>query len=288
MISLPFMAWIGVVIIQAVIHFVIIRRRRKKLSLILEGESGIINGAVDVVYLSNENTDSSVHIRKYDNDDHVEGQDDDEHEALADTDECDLNDDEQQRIRSLSERLPVLEPRNSRLEALDNGTRVEIEQVSTIHSVDNYLSDAHIHDEDVYPCCSRMASSLLEAQKSYCDDDDINDHDSDCANIGDYDSDCDNIDDDEQWRYELVKQYYAPSAESILTIASRSNLEPDGQRLEPVEIVEDSTRMLNDSLERRQSSLLNSHVNNVDDVDERLTFPSSTSPFYAIPSISCA
>lgn len=293
MISFSFMAWIGVVIIQAVIHFVIIGRRRKRQRIFLEGESGITNGPAAVVDLSNETPDLSVHypcIIKYDYHGEIKG--DDENEALDDTDECDFNDDEQQQIRSLSERLPELELMNScrrtkRFKALDAGARAEIEQIDTIDGVDINLSNAHAHHDDLFTCPKRMASSISEAQHSYCNNNDSNEHDIDCGNIDDYDSDCDNIDDDEQWRYELVKQYYAASAESILTIASRSNLEPDDQRLEPVETVEDTTRKLYEALKSRQSSLLNSHVNNVD-VDGRLTFTSNSSSVHAMPSISCA
>jgi len=293
MISLPFMAWIGVVIIQAVTHFVIIGRRSKKQQLLLEGESGMKYDAVDATNSSHENTDSSVQIIKYDSDEYVEGRGDNEHEALDSPDECDFINDEQQRIRSLSKMLPVLEPRNShlrtkRFEALDTGTRVEMERVSAIHDVDSYFSGVYGQNEDIKTGRNIIDTSLSEAQKSHCDYDDINDLDSYCGN-DDCDSDCDNIDDDEQWRYELVIQYYAPSAESILTIASRSNLEPDDERLKPGETVEDNTIIFfEESLERRQSILLNSHVNNLDDVDGRLTFPSSTAPVHATPSISCA
>ena len=59
MISLSFMAWVGVVLIQAVLHFVIIGRLRKKQRLFQERE----NGAIDVDTLSHEKTDLSARCK---------------------------------------------------------------------------------------------------------------------------------------------------------------------------------------------------------------------------------
>jgi len=272
-ISLSCLAWISVVVIQAVIHFVIIRRRKE------DKVTNMNNAAIDGNKHSSPITTAGVVTKTEDNTN--EDEDGNEDDTLFDPDECDSSDDGEQRMKSLTEMLPVLEPRNSfhrrnQLKYVDSDIHEE-----RGYSQPEYTSDNAVDYLSLISSYSNQNDSeLLEHPQAHHNEDNEDD-------IEDYDD----IDGDEKWRYELVKQYYSPSAQSILTIASLSSL--GDPPVHSVETVKSATRTIRGLPEVRQSghsdvTTSGIHLSKTDVDENELSFFSNSSPVHFVPTIRCA
>jgi len=196
------LAWISVILIQAFIHFVVGPRYRKndgaddnEIATFLESDLGDANSHDSVV------NRSSSQLSQYitDDDRSAESSYRPSFEYVDELDERDSIDDVVPNIQNTADRA---QPPSS----LKNDGDVPDGHNRRVSTHEGKKSNKEDEDRDL----TRTVSEPENFQRFATDQDDQIVDEDDC------------IDDDEQWRYELVKEYYATSFQTINHIISKS------------------------------------------------------------------